>query len=339
MDKISLVVPCYNEQDALQFFYDEVIRLISEMPALRYEFVFIDDGSQDNTLKVLKELQRKDGRIKYFSFSRNFGKESAIYAGLKHSSGDYVAILDADLQDPPMLIKDMYQIIKNEAYDCIATRRRTRKGEPPVRSFFAKQFYRLINRISNIELMDGARDFRLMTRQMVDSIIQMGEYNRFSKGIFAWVGYKTKWLEYDNIERVAGQTKWSFWKLYLYSLEGITAFSTIPLAISSIVGVAFFLISFLMLCMIITRQLIWGGSVPGWTSLVCFMLFIGGIQLFCIGIVGQYLSRTYLETKGRPIYIIKEFGDKIQKAKTGQRAIITKNSRCALQDTHLRQLS
>jgi len=336
MDKISIVVPCYNEQDALHYFYEEVVKLAAEMRTINFEYIFIDDGSQDNTLKILKELHRKDGRVKYFSFSRNFGKESAICAGLKHSTGDYVAILDADLQDPPNLIKDMYQIINNELYDCVAARRRTRQGEPPIRSFCAKQFYRIINRISNIELVDGARDFRLMTRQMVDSIIQIGEYNRFSKGIFAWVGFRTKWLEYDNIERVAGSTKWSFGKLFLYSLEGITAFSTIPLAIASIIGVAFFLLSFLMICIIITRQIIWGGSAFGWPSLVCIMLFISGIQLFCIGIVGQYLSKTYLETKQRPIYIIKEFGDKIQKAKIGQRANITKKPLPAAQ---LRQLS
>ena len=229
--------------------------------------------------------------------------------GLKNSSGDYVAIIDADLQDPPILIKDMYHIITDEGYDCVATRRTTRKGEPPVRSFFAKQFYRIINRISNIELVDGERDFRLMTRQMVESILQICEYNRFSKGIFAWVGFKTKWLEYDNRERVAGQTKWSFWKLYLYSLDGIMAFSTTPLAIASIIGVVFFLVAMLMIGIFAVRQLFWGGSASGWPTLICIILFITGIQLFCTGIVGQYLSRTYLETKKRPIYIIKENSD------------------------------
>ncbi|HWP96459.1 MAG TPA: glycosyltransferase family 2 protein [Syntrophomonadaceae bacterium] len=311
MEKISIVVPCYNEQEALQYFYDEVVKLALEMPTIIYEFVLVDDGSQDNTLKLIKELQSKDGRIKYLSFSRNFGKESAIYAGLKNSSGDYVAIMDADLQDPPILIKDMYHIIINDGYDCVATRRKTRHGEPPVRSFFARQFYRIINRISNIELVDGARDFRLMTRQMVDSILQISEINRFSKGIFAWVGFKTKWLEYENRERIAGQTKWSFWKLYLYSLDGIMSFSTTPLAIASIIGVAFFLTSFLMLTIIMVRQLTWGGSAFGWPMLVCIMLFITGIQLFCTGIVGQYLSRTYLETKRRPLYIVKEFSDEM----------------------------
>ncbi len=309
MKKISIVVPCYNEEDALQYFYDEVVKLAVEMPAILYEFVFVDDGSQDKTLSLLKELQSQDGRIKYLSFSRNFGKESAIFAGLKNSSGDYVAIIDADLQDPPILIKDMYHIITDDGYDCVATRRTTRKGEPPVRSFFAKQFYRIINRISNIELVDGERDFRLMTRQMVDSILQICEYNRFSKGIFAWVGFKTKWLEYDNRERVAGQTKWSFWKLYLYSLDGIMAFSTTPLAIASIIGVVFFLVAMLMISIFMVRQLFWGASASGWPALICIILFITGIQLFCTGIVGQYLSRTYLETKKRPIYIIKENSD------------------------------
>ncbi len=309
MKKISIVVPCYNEEDALQYFYDEVVKLAVEMPAILYEFVFVDDGSQDKTLSLLKELQSQDGRIKYLSFSRNFGKESAIFAGLKNSSGDYVAIIDADLQDPPILIKDMYHSITDDGYDCVATRRTTRKGEPPMRSFFAKQFYRIINRISNIELVDGERDFRLMTRQMVDSILQICEYNRFSKGIFAWVGFKTKWIEYDNRERVAGQTKWSFWKLYLYSLDGIMAFSTTPLAIASIIGVVFFLVAMLMISIFAVRQLFGGGSASGWPTLICIILFITGIQLFCTGIVGQYLSRTYLETKKRPIYIIKENSD------------------------------
>lgn len=309
MKKISIVVPCYNEQDALEYFYEEVVKLAAEMPTIMYEFVFVDDGSQDNTLQVLKVMQKKDSRIRYLSFSRNFGKESAIFAGLQNSSGDYVAIMDADLQDPPILIKDMFYLITEEGYDCVATRRTTRKGEPPVRSFFARQFYRIINRISNINLVDGERDFRLMTRQMVDSILQICEYNRFSKGIFAWVGFKTKWLEYDNRERVAGQTKWSFWKLYLYSLEGIMAFSTTPLAIASIIGIVFFVVSFPLLCVFGIRHWLGGAPTYEWATLMCIILFITGIQLFCTGIVGQYLSRTYLETKKRPIYIIKEYSD------------------------------
>lgn len=271
MKIISIVVPCFNEQEALHYFYNEIVKLALEMPTIMFEFVFVDDGSQDNTLIILKELQRQDERIKYLSFSRNFGKESAIYAGLNNAGGDYVAIIDADLQDPPILIKEMYHIIVNEGYDCVATRRKSRKGEPPVRSFFARQFYRIINRISNIELVDGARDFRLMTRQMVESILQICEYNRFSKGIFAWVGFKTKWIEFDNRERVAGQTKWSFWKLYAYSLEGIMAFSTTPLAISSVVGAAFFLLSLFMICILGIWQFIWGGYVIAWYWLLCIM--------------------------------------------------------------------
>lgn len=309
MKTISIVVPCYNEQEVLPYFYAEVSKLAADMAFVAFEFVFVDDGSQDCTLPVIKDLQRRDQRVKYLSFSRNFGKESAIYAGLKNARGDYVAIMDADLQDPPMLIKDMYFIIKHEGYDCVATRRTTRKGEPPVRSFFARQFYRIINTISNIELVDGARDFRLMSRQMVDSILQICEYNRFSKGIFAWVGFKTKWMEYDNQERVAGQTKWSFWKLYSYSLDGIMAFSTTPLALSSVIGLVFFLVSFVMIVAMAVKYLLWGGSIYGWPFMVCILLFITGIQLFCTGIVGQYVSRTYLETKRRPIYIVKEYSD------------------------------
>ncbi len=307
--KISLVVPCYNEQEVLPHFYAEVVKLAAQMPSVSFEFVFVDDGSQDCTLPIVKDLQRADRRVKYLSLSRNFGKESAIYAGLKNASGDYVAIMDADLQDPPMLIKDMYHIIKTEGYDCVATRRTNRKGEPPIRSFFARQFYRIINALSNIELVDGARDFRLMNRQMVDSIVQICEYNRFSKGIFAWVGYKTKWMEYDNHERAAGQTKWSFWKLYSYSLDGIMAFSTTPLAVTSVVGLVFFLASLMLILVMVIRQLVWGGSVFGWSFMICILMFITGIQLFCTGIVGQYVSKTYLETKRRPIYIVKEFSD------------------------------
>jgi glycosyltransferase involved in cell wall biosynthesis len=309
MKTISIVVPCYNEQEVLPYFYAEVSKLAADMAFVAFEFVFVDDGSQDCTLPLIKDLQRRDQRVKYLSFSRNFGKESAIYAGLKNARGDYVAIMDADLQDPPMLIKDMYLIIKHEGYDCVATRRTTRKGEPPVRSFFARQFYRIINTISNIELVDGARDFRLMSRQMVDSILQICEYNRFSKGIFAWVGFKTKWMEYDNQERAAGQTKWSFWKLYSYSLDGIMAFSTTPLALSSVIGLVFFLVSFVMIVAMAVKYLLWGGSIYGWPFMVCILLFITGIQLFCTGIVGQYVSRTYLETKRRPIYIVKEYSD------------------------------
>lgn len=306
MDRISAIIPCYNEEQALPYLYEELIKVTQQMSGQEFEFIFVNDGSKDKTLQVIKELRKKDNRVRYVSFSRNFGKEAAIYAGLEAATGDYVAMLDADLQDPPHLLVEMYQSLKTEDFDCIATRREDRKGEPVIRSFFAKQFYKLINKISDTEIVDGARDFRLMTRAMVDSILQVGEYNRFSKGIFGWVGFNTKWIAFENVERIAGETKWSFWGLFFYSLEGIVAFSTRPLAIASIFGFVFFLISLGWICMIITKTLIWGDPVPGYPSLICAIFFIGGIQLLCLGILGQYLSKTYLETKKRPIYIAKE---------------------------------
>ncbi len=306
MDKISLIVPCYNEEQALPFLYKEICKLATEMPEQEFEFIFINDGSKDKTLNLIKELRKSDKRVHYVSFSRNFGKEAGIYAGLKAATGDYISLIDADLQDPPSLIKEMYESLKTEDYDCVATRRKNRKGEPPIRSFFARRFYKLINNISDTEVVDGARDFRLMTRQMVDSILDMGEYNRFSKGIFGWVGFKTKWISFENVERVAGQTKWSFIGLFLYSLEGIIAFSTRPLLIASLFGILFCLIAFFMICVIIAKTLIWGDPVAGYPSLICAIFFMGGIQLFCLGILGQYLSKTYLETKKRPIYIVRE---------------------------------
>lgn len=306
MNKISIIVPCYNEQESLHFFYNEIIKTASEIPDAEFEFLFIDDGSSDDTLDILKQLRQQDKRVRYLSFSRNFGKEAAIYAGLENSIGDYVVIIDADLQDPPHLIKDMYHGITEEGYDCVATRRTTRQGEPPIRSFFAKCFYRIMNRVSKTEIVDGARDFRMMKRKMVKAILNVSEYNRFSKGIFGWVGFKTKWLEYENVERVAGKTKWSFWKLFLYSLDGIMAFSTAPLAIASITGLVFCIIALAAIVFTIIRQLIWGGSAFGWSSQVCIILLIGGIQLFCIGILGQYIAKTYLETKKRPLYIISD---------------------------------
>ena len=307
MKLLSVVVPCYNEQEAMTIFYDEIVKVADQMKNdVDFEVIFVDDGSKDNTLKVARELSEKDDRIKYISFSRNFGKESAIYAGLEKAKGDFVATMDVDLQDPPKLLADMYNSIINEGYDCVATRRVTRKGEPPIRSFFARCFYAIINKISDTEIVDGARDYRLMTRQMVDSIINLKEYNRFSKGIFSWVGYKTKWLEYENVERSAGETKWSFWKLFLYSLEGIVAFSTAPLAIASIIGILFCFLAFIFICVIVVKTIIFGEPVAGYPSLICVITFIGGIQLFCIGILGQYLAKTYLETKKRPIYITKE---------------------------------
>lgn len=307
MRLLSIIVPCYNEQDAIPLFYNEIIKISDRMKDLvDFEFIFVDDGSKDMTLKIAKELNLKDNRVKYLSFSRNFGKESAMYAGLEKAKGDFIAIMDVDLQDPPELLIDMYNSIINHDYDCVATRRVTRKGEPPIRSFFARCFYSLINNISNTEIVDGARDYRVMTRQMVDSILSLKEYNRFSKGIFSWVGYKTKWLEYENVERIAGETKWSFWKLLLYSLDGIIAFSTVPLAIASIMGIILSLVAFILICIVIAKTLIWGDPVAGYPSLICAVTFIGGIQLLCIGILGQYLSKTYLEIKNRPIYITKE---------------------------------
>lgn len=307
MKKISIIVPCYNEEQAIPFFYDEITKIAEEMKN-NFEFIFINDGSKDKTIEVIKQYSKKDKRVKYIHFSRNFGKEAAMLAGLKLSTGDYVAIMDADLQDPPSLLPKMLSILQdpNNDYDCVGTRRVTRKGEPPIRSLFARMFYKIINKMSKIEMVDGARDYRLMSRQMVDSILELGEYNRYSKGLFQFVGYNTKWLEYENVERVAGETKWSFWKLFLYAIEGIVAFSTAPLAISSIAGILFCIISFIMIIIIIAKTIIFGDPTAGWPSLVCIIFFVSGIQLFCLGIIGQYLSKTYLETKKRPIYIIKE---------------------------------
>ena len=306
MEKISIIVPCYNEEKALPYFYKEIYKVASEMSNIDFEFIFVDDGSKGNTLCILRELRKQDERCRYISFSRNFGKEAAIYAGLENAKGDYVAMMDADLQDPPKLLKEMYDAIKNEGYDCAATRRVDRKGEPIIRSFFARKFYKIINKISNADIVDGARDFRLMTRQMVDAILKMNEYNRFSKGIFGWVGFNTKWIAYENVDRVAGETKWSFWKLLIYAIEGIIAFSTVPLSIAAVVGIIFFIVALIMIGFIIVRTLIWGDPTSGWPSLVCIIFFASGIQLFCTGILGQYLAKTYLETKKRPIYLVKE---------------------------------
>lgn len=308
MALLSVVVPCYNEEKALPFFYEEIIRIsaaLKEKYGLETEYWFVDDGSRDGTLASVKKLHAEDRRVHYVSFSRNFGKEAAIYAGLEAARGDYVTLMDADLQDPPELLPEMFEAVTG-SFDCAATRRVDRKGEPPVRSFFARCFYRLINRISKTEIVDGARDFRLMTRQMVDAILSMSEINRFSKGIFGWVGFKTKWIEFENVERVAGETKWSFWRLFLYSIDGIVAFSTAPLAIASIAGILFCGLAFLALLFIFIRALAWGDPVAGWPSMVCIILLVGGVQLFSIGVLGQYLSKTYLETKRRPIYIAKE---------------------------------
>ncbi len=307
MEKISVIVSCYNEEESLPLFYEEMERVRKQdFENIDFEYIFVDDGSKDKTLEEIKQLAKKDSKVRYISFSRNFGKEAAMYAGLESTKGDYVTLMDADLQDPPSLLRKMYDSIKNEGYDCIGTRRVTRKGEPPIRSFFARVFYKLINKMSDIEMVDGARDYRLMTRQMVDSIISMKEYNRYSKGIFSFVGFKTKWIEYENIERVAGETKWSFWKLFKYAIEGITAFSTFPLILSSVIGLVFCVISFLLILFIVIRTLIYGDPTSGWPSMVCIIFLVSGVQLFSLGIIGQYLSKTYLEVKNRPIYIIRE---------------------------------
>ena len=307
MDKISVVVPCYNEEESLPLFYQEMERVRKQdFENVEFEYIFVDDGSKDNTLKEMKELYAQDNKVRYISFSKNFGKEAAILAGLEAASGDYVTLMDADLQDPPSMLRKMYDIIKNEGYDNVGTRRVSRKGEPPIRSFFAHIFYKIINKMSDVEMVDGARDYRLMTRKMVDSIISLKEYNRYSKGLFSYVGFKTKWLEYENIERVAGETKWSFWKLFKYAIEGITAFSTTPLILSSVIGLLFCLIAFLMIILIIVKTLVYGDPTSGWPSMVCIIFFVSGVQLFSLGVIGQYLSKTYLEVKNRPVYIIRE---------------------------------
>lgn len=302
--KISIVVPCYNEEEVINIFYDEISKVEKEMKN-KFEIIFINDGSSDKTLEIFRKLA-KNKNVRYISFSRNFGKEAAMYAGLEAATGDYVAIMDVDLQDPPYLLKEMYNILQTGEYDCVATRRVSRKGEPPIRSFFARMYYKIINKISKTEIVDGARDFRLMSRPMVDSVLRVTEYNRYSKGIFSWVGYKTKWLEYENAQRAAGTSKWSFFKLFLYSLESIVAFSTVPLSIASIIGVLFCLVAFIIIILIIVKTLILGDPTSGWPSMACIMFLIGGVQLLCTGIIGQYLSKTYLEVKNRPIYIVEE---------------------------------
>lgn len=307
--KISCIVPCYNEEAALPYFLREIRKVADQMSATKqtsFEFIFVDDGSKDKTLEILREAALQDERVRYIAFSRNFGKEAAMYAGLQRCTGDYAAVMDADMQDPPTLLPEMYETLQSGEYDSVATRRVDRKGEPPVRSFFARCFYKIINKISDADIVDGARDFRLMKRKMVDAILAMGEYNRFSKGIFGWVGFRTKWLPYENVERVAGETKWSFWKLFKYSLQGIIAFSTAPLGIASVMGMILCLIALVMVVVIVVKTLLLGDPVSGWPSLACMIMFMGGIQLLCMGVLGQYLAKTYLETKHRPIYIIAE---------------------------------
>ncbi len=309
MEKMSLIIPCYNEEQSVTILYNEIDRVSRELPGYELEMLFVDDGSKDDTLKIVKSFAVRDPRVKYLSFSRNFGKEAAMYAGFCNASGSLVAVMDADMQDPPSLLPKMVKILESGQWDSVATRRVTRRGEPPVRSFFARMFYKVINKITDIEIVDGARDFRLMKRSMADAIVKMGEYNRFSKGIYGWVGFRTYWLPYKNVERAAGETKWNFWKLLLYSIDGIVSFSQMPLSVASFGGIALTVLSLLFVVFLVLRKLIFGDPVAGWASLACLITFIGGIQLFCMGIIGQYLAKTYLEVKGRPHYIIADTND------------------------------
>lgn len=305
LKKVSIVIPCYNEEETIAIIYKELVQVDRKLQDFYFEYIFINDGSTDDTLLKLRQLSKKQN-VHYLSFSRNFGKEAALYAGLKEANGDYVTVMDADLQDPPELLIEMVRILEQGEYDCVGTRRINRRGEPSIRSWFARKFYQLINHIGEVEMVDGARDFRLMTRQMVDSVLELSEYNRFSKGLFAWVGYNTKYLEYENRERVAGQTSWSFWGLFKYSIDGIVNFSEAPLNLASFVGAFSCFVSIIAMIFIVVKTLIFKDPTSGWPSLVCIILFIGGIQLLCLGIVGKYISKIFLETKKRPIYIIKE---------------------------------
>lgn len=306
---LSIVVPCFNEEEALPIYYRETKKILDTMD-IDYELLFIDDGSRDNSLLEMMRLSEMDNNVYYYSFSRNFGKEAAMYAGLKNSRGDYVTIMDVDLQDPPALLPEMLNKIRNEGYDSVATRRKDRKGESKIRSFFANMFYKIINRMSDADIVSGARDYRLMNRKMVDAVVSISESNRFSKGIFGWVGFNTYWLSYDNVERSAGKTKWSFWKLTKYAINGIIDFSNTPLDIASFFGIFMTFVAFVMLIFIVVRKLLFGDPVQGWTSTICVIIFIGGIQLFCIGIMGQYIGKTYMESKDRPIYIVSKSNDK-----------------------------
>ena len=303
---ISLIIPCYNEEESLPTLYAELKNVTASMSEYEFQLLFVDDGSKDKTLSILKDYAKDDKRVEYISFSRNFGKEAAMYAGFCNAKGDYVAVMDADMQDPPSLLPQMMDILKTGEYDSVATRRITRKGEPKIRSFFARMFYKIMNKVSDADVVDGARDFRLMKREMVDAIVSMSEANRFSKGIFGWIGFRTYWLPYENVERVAGKTKWSFFKLLKYSLDGIVSFSETPLKIASWGGISFTFLAMVMMLVVFIRALIFGDPVAGWPSLVCIILFVGGVQLFCIGVMGQYISKIYKETKRRPQYIVGE---------------------------------
>lgn len=310
---ITLIVPCYNEEASLPIFYEAVCEVSRTLENYDISLLLVNDGSKDRTLSIMRELAEKDSRVRYLSFSRNFGKEAAMYAGFCNAKGDYVAVMDADMQDPPSLLPEMLEILETQEYDSVATRRVTREGEPPIRSFFARMFYRIINKISDADIVDGARDFRLMKREMVDAIVAMCEYNRFSKGIFGWIGFRTKWLPYKNVERVAGETKWNFWGLFKYSIDGIVNFSQAPLSIASLMGLFLTVISFAAILFIVVRRILFGDPVAGWASTACIILFMGGLQLLCIGIMGQYLAKTYLEVKHRPHYIVAETNDETVK--------------------------
>ncbi len=307
MKLLSVVVPCYNEEENISYFYEEFIKNkeFFDQEDLDYEIIYIDDGSRDRTVEEIRKLHELDAKVKMISFSRNFGKEAGLLAGLEAAKGDYVVAMDVDLQDPPSLLPEMFSYLK-EGYDSVATRRVNRKGEPVIRSFFARRFYSLMKKISKTEIVDGARDYRLMTRQMVDAILSMPEYNRFTKGIYGWVGFKTKWIEFKNIERMKGETKWSFWKLLLYSMEGVIAFSTVPLSIATIIGFLVCVLSFLGILFVVIRTMVWGDPNGGWPSMICILGFLSGVQMFCLGIIGQYLAKTYMEVKKRPIYIVKD---------------------------------
>lgn len=310
MSILSLVVPCYNEKEALPYFMEEVLKVTKELDNIETEVILINDGSKDETLEVIRELKGKYSCIRYISFSRNFGKEAAILAGLAASRGDWTAVMDADLQDPPSLLPEMLHAIRYEGYDCVGTRRSTRTGEPVIRSFFARCFYKLINRMSSTKLVDGARDFKLLSRPAVDALLSLPEVNRFSKGLYEWVGFRSKWIEFKNVERVAGETKWSFWSLLKYSIEGIVSFTTSPLILSALLGLFFMFISLVTFITLAIRQLVYHNSVSGWTSMVCIILLLSGVQLFCLGIFGQYLAKMYTEIKRRPHYIVAESSDK-----------------------------
>ncbi len=304
---VSIICPCYNEEAMLPLYYDAMQeRVFSRLPDYRFELIFVNDGSKDGTLKLLRSLAGRDERVKYISFSRNFGKEAAMYAGLKHANGEFICVMDCDLQDPPEIIEEMLTRLEDEDIDCVATRRVTRKGEPKIRSAFARSFYRLINRISDTEFVDGARDYRMMRRCVTDAVLQLGEYHRFSKGIFMWVGFDTVWLEYENVERAAGETKWSFWKLARYAVEGIVSFSTVPLQIATAAGGIVSALALIYMVIRVVIALIWGNPVAGYPSLLAIMLFLGGFILLALGIIGEYVARTYMQVKQRPVYIEKE---------------------------------